>query len=301
MACPRGAAAGASSPALAMRRRLKPYLYCLPIAAFAIGFVYYPFARTFLYSFCQVNFKGEITGFAGLSNYGAMLSKPLFQTALLNTLKLTCRNVTITLAVTLLTALLCQKKRPLSFLYETMFTLPMAVSMSAAAMIFKILLNPTVGYVNYALHLDYAWFTGRHTAMSGILALTVWMGVPFDFLLFLAALRSVPPQLLQAAAIDGAGYFRKLWRVQLPLISPTILYVACTNMVLALMTAGPVMIITQGGPSRSTATLIYMMYTSGYGSSNYSLAACVAIVTFCIAFVFTLIAFLAERGGVHYQ
>lgn len=101
--------------------------------------------------------------------------------------------------------------------------------------------------------------------------------------------------------MDGAGFFTILWHIKLPNISPTLLYVLCTNMVLAMMTCGPVMILTQGGPSRSTTTLIYMMYSSGYGSGNYSLAACVSVITFAMTLTFTVIAFMVSRKKVHYQ
>lgn len=101
--------------------------------------------------------------------------------------------------------------------------------------------------------------------------------------------------MIDSARLDGAGAFTLFFRVELPLISNTMLYVVCTNLVQALMTSGPIILLTQGGPSRSTTTLIYMMYTSGYGSSNYSLAACVSIVTFSISLVFTLLAFAGDR------
>ena len=106
---------------------------------------------------------------------------------------------------------------------------------------------------------------------------------------------------MEAAKLDGAGFFTCLFKIQLPMISPTIFYVLCTNTVLAMMTSGPMIIITQGGPSRSTTTLMYMMFASGYGSSNYSLAAVVSLVAFVLTFGFTLISFVFERKKVHYQ
>lgn len=281
-------------------RQAKPFLFLCPILLFAIAFVYYPFVKTFLYSFSVVNFKGQITGFAGLDNFKYLFSYRTFDTALLNTLKLTAMFVPLNLIFSLGCALLANKKRRLGAVYETMFSLPMAVSMAAVAMIFKILLSPTVGIVNHALGLDIAWFDDKAFALYGILIVCLWMGLAFDFLLFLSALRGIPDQLLEAATIDGAGFFKKLFRVQLPLITPTILFVVCTNIVLAMMTSGPVMIITEGGPARATTTLIYLMFTSGYQSSNYSLAACVSIVTFALTFGLTLLAFRFERKGVHY-
>jgi sn-glycerol 3-phosphate transport system permease protein len=94
---------------------------------------------------------------------------------------------------------------------------------------------------------------------------------------------------------------RKLFRLQIPLTTPTILYVVCTNVVLGMMTAAPVMIITGGQPGYSTVTLIFMMYTSGYQSSNYGLAACISLVTFALAFGMVLLAFMFEHKKVHYQ
>lgn len=280
---------------------VKPYLFLVPILVFAIGFVYYPFFTTFTHSFSIVNAKGQITGFAGLENFSSLFSRSIFQTALKNSLLLTALNVPLTLVITLGLALLTNKKRRFSSIYETMFTLPMAISMSMAAMIFKVLLNPTVGYLNYALGINIGWFTDKKVALYGILQVTLWMGIAFDFLLFLSAVRGMPEQLIEAATIDGAGPVTRLFRIRLPLLSPTIFYVVCTNMVLAMMTSGPVMIITQGGPARSTTTLIYLMFTSGYGSSNYSLAACVSIISFALTFGFTALAFVFERRAVHYE
>ena len=279
----------------------KGWLFLLPILVFAALFQYGPFLRTAVQSVCVVNFRGEITGFAGLGNFRYLFSRREFTAALRNTLTLALVNVPVTLALTLSLAWLTAERRRLSGLTETLFALPMAVSMSCVAMIFRVLLNPTVGYVNYALGLRVGWLTDRHWAMPAILVMTVWMGIAFNYLLFLSAFRAVPRDLVDSAALEGAGPLRILTDIQLPLISPTILYVVCTNMIQAMMTNGPVLILTQGGPARSTTTLIYLMYTSGYGSSNYSLAACVSLVSFALTLLFTLLIFTTERGKVHYS
>lgn len=279
----------------------KGWLFLLPILLFAALFQYWPFLRTALQSVCVVNFRGEITGFAGFDNFRYLFSRREFAAALRNTLFLSFVNVPVTLILTLSLAWLTAERRRLSGLTETLFALPMAVSMSCVAMIFRVLLNPTVGYVNYALGLRVGWLTDRHWAMPAILVMTVWMGIAFNYLLFLSAFRAVPRDLTDSAALEGAGPLRVLFGIQIPLISPTILYVVCTNMIQAMMTNGPVLILTQGGPARSTTTLIYLMYTSGYGSSNYSLAACVSLISFALTLLFTLLIFTTERGKVHYS
>ena len=282
----------------------KPYkgwLFLLPMVIFAVAFQYWPFLKTAIQSVSIVNFKGEITAFAGLDNFRYLFSRREFSAAVRNTLYLALVNVPVTLVITLTLAWLSAERRRFSGLTETLLALPMAVSMSSVAMIFRVLLNPTVGFINYALGISVGWLTDRNWAMPAILMMTVWMGIAFNYLLFLSAFRAVPKDLTDCAALEGAGALRTLFSVQLPQISPTILYVVCTNMIQALMTSGPVLILTQGGPARSTTTLIYLMYTSGYGSSNYSLAACVSLVSFALTLAFTLLIFTTERGKVHYQ
>lgn len=281
--------------------RWKPYLFLLPMLVFALLFCYYPAIKSFIYSLTVVNGRGEIIGWAGLDNFAYLFGTRSFQAALRNTLLLTLGFTVLNLILSLGMALLANHKRRLSPLYETMFTLPMAISMPALCLIFKVLLNPTVGYLNQLLGVQWGWFEDQRMAMTGILLICLWMGVSFDFLLFLAALRAVPEPVLEAATIDGAGAWTRFWRIALPRLSPTILYVVCTNVALAMMTSGPVLILTQGGPNRSTTTLIQLMYTAGYGSSNYSVASCISVVAFLLTIGITILAFLFERKAVSYE
>ena len=281
-------------------QKIKPYLFLLPMLLFAVFFVYYPFLKTFLYSFSTVNVMGQMTGFAGFENYAYLFSRREFSTALFNTLKLTAMNVPLTLVITLLLARLLKKRRRFTGVFETLIASTMAVSMGAASLIFKVFLNPTVGLLNHWLGLSVGWYQDRNTALYGILLLTVWMGIGYNFLLFLSAFRSVPLDMLESARLDGAGAWTVFFKMELPMIFPTIVYMVCTNTILALMTSGPILILTQGGPARSTTTLIYLMYTTGYGSNNYSMAACVSVVTFGITLLFTLVSLYADGKKAQY-
>ena len=126
----------------------KPYLFLLPMLVFAVGFVYYPFLKTIAQSVSVVNFRGELTGFAGLDNFRYLFSRREFSIAMTNTLRLMGINVPVTVAITLLLAWFSARPRRWGPVYETMLALPMTVSMSAITLIFKVLLNPTVGFVN---------------------------------------------------------------------------------------------------------------------------------------------------------
>ena len=275
----------------AKRRRegRRVFFLLLPIMVFAIAFVYFPFIRTIINAFSRVNSKGIIKGFAGLENFIYTYSRKDFLPALKHTLIIAIFNVPITLVITLTLALLSQKRRRLSAVYETMFTLPMSVSMSAACMIFKSMFSPSVGFINYFFSLKLGWFESTETALAACIILTVWMGIGFDYLLLLSALRGIPKSVMEATEVDGISLWRKIFLVEIPLISPTIFYIFCTNLVLCMMTSAP-MIIIMGVSPESSAT-----------NSDYGLAAVLSLTAFLLTLLFTILSFVAEKRRVHYE
>ena len=288
----------------AKRRRegRRVFFLLLPIMVFAIAFVYFPFIRTIINAFSRVNSKGIIKGFAGLENFIYTYSRKDFLPALKHTLIIAIFNVPITLVITLTLALLSQKRRRLSAVYETMFTLPMSVSMSAACMIFKSMFSPSVGFINYFFSLELGWFESTETALAACIILTVWMGIGFDYLLLLSALRGIPKSVMEATEVDGISLWRKIFLVEIPLISPTIFYIFCTNLVLCMMTSAPMIIIMGVSPeSSATNTLMSMMYQSGFSSSDYGLAAVLSLTAFILTLLFTILSFVAEKRRVHYE
>lgn len=288
----------------AKRRRegRRVFFLLLPIMVFAIAFVYLPFIRTIINAFSRVNSKGIIKGFAGLENFIYTYSRKDFLPALKHTLIIAIFNVPITLVITLTLALLSQKRRRLSAVYETMFTLPMSVSMSAACMIFKSMFSPSVGFINYFFSLKLGWFESTETALAACIILTVWMGIGFDYLLLLSALRGIPKSVMEATEVDGISLWRKIFLVEIPLISPTIFYIFCTNLVLCMMTSAPMIIIMGVSPeSSATNTLMSMMYQSGFSSSDYGLAAVLSLTAFILTLLFTILSFVAEKRRVHYE
>lgn len=288
----------------AKRRRegRRVFFLLLPIMVFAIAFVYFPFIRTIINAFSRVNSKGIIKSFAGLENFIYTYSRKDFLPALKHTLIIAIFNVPITLVITLTLALLSQKRRRLSAVYETMFTLPMSVSMSAACMIFKSMFSPSVGFINYFFSLKLGWFESTETALAACIILTVWMGIGFDYLLLLSALRGIPKSVMEATEVDGISLWRKIFLVEIPLISPTIFYIFCTNLVLCMMTSAPMIIIMGVSPeSSATNTLMSMMYQSGFSSSDYGLAAVLSLTAFILTLLFTILSFVAEKRRVHYE
>jgi sn-glycerol 3-phosphate transport system permease protein len=272
-----------------------------PALVLAYLFSYRPFFKTVANSFSLVNFSGKIIEFVGLENYKNLLVDQNFQISLLNTFRFALLFIPINLLVCLLAALLVYRKRRFAAWNETLFMLPMVVAMSSAALVFRALFNPNIGVINYVFNLTIQWFNDPAWAMFTLVALGVWMAMGLDFLLLLGALRSVPTTIIEAAEIEGAGPVAKFFRIQLPMISPTILFIISTRLRDSMLLSGPVLVMTGGGPLRSTQTLVYQMYIEGFSGGNYSKGSTISVVVFLLTFLLILLAFRFERRRVFYQ
>lgn len=283
------------------KQSLTAYLYLLPALLLAYVFSYRPFARTILNSLSLVSFSGQRVAFVGLENFKLLFSDRNFLNSLANTFKFALLFIPLNILFCLFFALLVYRKRRLNAFNETLFILPMAVAMSSAALIFKALFNPTIGIINYIFSISIKWFDQSWPAMFTLVFLGIWMAMGLDFLLLLGALRSVPPQLIEAAQIEGAGTVETFFRVQLPLISPTLLFIFSIRLRDSMLLSGPVMVLTGGGPHRSTQTLVYQMYLDGFVSGNYSRGSAIGVVVFILTFLLILLAFRAEKRRIFYQ
>ena len=284
-----------------MKKTLSPYLYFVPALVLAYLFSYRPFLKTIANSLSLVNFSGKIIEFVGLENFQSLFTDRNFQTSLVNTFRFALFFIPIDLVFCLVCALLVYRKRRFNALNETLFIMPMAVAMSSAALVFKAIFNPTIGVVNHLFGISIQWFNDPAWAMFTIVFLGVWMAMGLDFLLLVGALRSVPRHIVEAAEIEGAGPIAKFLRIQLPLISPTILFIVSTRLRDSMLLSGPVMVMTSGGPYRSTQTLVYQMYIEGFTAGNYSKGSAISVVVFVLTFLLILLAFRFERKGVFYQ
>lgn len=282
-------------------KRIEPYLYLIPGLGLMLAFTYYPFVKTIITSGFLTNATGQAVEFVGLENYENLFKDPTFIKSIKNTFVYTFCQVPITIALAFFMAMAAGRKRKVSGAYELMFAFPMAVSMSVAALIFKLLLNPQIGALNHILNLDCLWFNGESTAMPAIVMLGVWLGVGMDFLFLLAAVRGVSDDLIEAARIDGANFWKELKDIYIPMVSPTLFYLVCTNLAASMMMSGQVIVLTKGGPNNATSTIIYYMYKKAFEIYNYGSSYAAAIVGFVFAFIIIIISFRFEKKGVHYN
>ena len=177
----------------------------------------------------------------------------------------------------------------------------MALASSVVAMIFQLLYVYPLGVLHGRLGINIRWLTDPKYALLAIAIVQIWLSSGYAFVFMLSAVRSVPVDLLESADIDGASGWTKMMRIYLPLTTPTLFYLIVTDLIYGMMAMGLMNIMTGGGPRNSTMTIMLYIYQQFARSGNYTTANAATILAFLMTLVCTLLTFLWEKKGVHYQ
>lgn len=281
--------------------RIEPLLYLAPAFLVLGVFVYYPFFKTIGESFFLLNSMGQIREFIGIENYVNVLTNTKFLQAIGNAVKFAIFTVPFTVGLSFILAMMAAKKRPVFPIYETLFSLPMAMSTSVSAMIFELMFSPTLGIINSLTGLHIKWLSDKNTAMWVLIIIQVWMNLGYNFLFILSAIRGMSKELTESSDLEGANVVQKAIYIVIPLISPTLFFLLCNSVAKMLMMSNLTLILTQGGPQGSTETMISYMYKQTTENANYNNAYAAAVVAFVITMVATVITFIYEKKGVNYD
>lgn len=276
------------------------YCYLIPsMAVFAI-FLFYPFFKTIYLSLFKTDSYGQPKVFVGLENYIQLLTSDSF----LNSLKVTVIFVLIvvigSMVLGLLTAVLCNKAFPGIRFFSTAYAMPMAIASSSAAMIFQIMLDPTIGIVNKLTGLGINWLNDTKTALICVAILTAWLNSGINFLYFSAGLGNIDESIYERASVDGASSVQQFFHLTLPGLSPIIFYTLVVNIIQAFQSFGQIKILTEGGPSESTNVIVYSIYRDAFFNYRFGSASAQSIILFIIIMIATLIMFKMEKKGVKY-
>src|SRR5262245_56191991 len=230
----------------------------------------------------------------GLANYARLLHDPRFWLALRNTFTFVVIGGPLSIAVALGAALLLHARlvrfRPL---FRTIFFLPVVTTLVAVAVVWRYLYHPRVGLLNHLLALagvhPIDWLGDPVWAMPAIILLAVWKNFGFNMVVFLAGLGAIPERLYEAARLDGAGEGRLSRHVTLPMLSPTLAFVAIMTTIGHFQLFAEPYVMTQGGPADSTLSVVLLMYEEGFRWWNVGYGAAVAFVLFAIILSLTLV------------
>lgn len=245
--------------------------------------------------------------FIGLGNFVRLLTDDRdFKRALLNTLYFAVGIVPLGTAASLCLALLVNRGLKGMTFFRTVMYLPSVSSTIAVGIVWIWLLDPQFGVVNYALRsIGLAsppnWLGSVLWAKPALILMHIWQYAGYYMIIFLAGLQGVPEQLYEAAVLDGASSWQKFWRITLPLLSPTTFFVIVMKMIGVFNIFEQPFIMTGGGPSGSTETIVYYIYSNAFEWFNMGYASAVAWVLFILVFGVTLIQFKYQGRWVNYE
>lgn len=272
----------------------------IPLTVFWI----YPILRSMLLSLTDWDYMSPSYSFVGLSNYVALFKDTRFYSALWNTFVFGIGTVIPTIIGGMILALLLQKAFRGDGIFKFILFSPWITPTVAISIVWTWIYEPDVGIANHVLkffHLPaLQWINSSSTAMLAVIIVTVWKSLGYAMIFYITALEKVPKELYEANALDGANSWQRFRDVTLPCISPTTFFLVIITMVNSLQAYDQIQILTQGGPSGSTRTLLYMYYQLGFEEFNMGQATAVAMILILITVMLSLIQFVVSKQWVHY-
>jgi multiple sugar transport system permease protein len=228
----------------------------------------------------------------GARNYRALLDDPVFWQALRNTVYFVVVAGPLSVAASLAAALLVTPAVVrLKSVFRTLFFLPVVTSLVAIAVVWRYLYHPRFGLLNYALGLvglgPFDWLGDPRLAMPAIILMSVWKNFGFNMVIFMAGLQSIPERVYEAASIDGASSWQQFWRITLPMLVPTFVFVGIMTLIGNFQLFAEPYVMTQGGPAKSTLSMVLYMYEEGFRWWSLGYAAALAFVLFAIILAVT--------------
>lgn len=283
---------------LTSKNKMQIFILLLPgLLTFAI-FTIYPIIKLFVMSFFKWDF-GSIFNqkFIGLENYMEVLSDKYFRMAFVNTLLYTLVTVPGQMVIGLFIALLLNKVIKFKVGYRVLYYLPVITSWVVASLIFRYVFN-TEGLLNYflmnILHLtsdNVRWLDTRAGGLCVAMLLGIWKGIGWNMVVFLAALQTVPSELYEAAAIDGANSVQKFFRITLPSIKGTILFALVMLTIGGFNVFTSIKMITGGGPAHQTDMILTWMYYKAFSTGEFGYAAALSFITTIVLAILAIIQF----------
>ncbi|MCR5221591.1 MAG: sugar ABC transporter permease [Lachnospiraceae bacterium] len=265
--------------------------FILPAFLYMMFFVGYPIISNIILSFQNVSVRNLVNGqkkFIGFANYSEIFQDTVFRKAMGNTLLFTIACLLFQFLIGFLLALLFNKNFTFAKTIRGLTMIPWMMPMTVTALMFKFMFSTDVGIINYILkssHLiseNIEWLTTPQTAMIAVVAANVWIGIPFNTILISTGLTTIPQELYESAAVDGANAWQRLVKITLPLLRPTIESVLVLGFIYTFKVYDLVYVMTEGGPVNSTHLLSTYSYKLSFDMFQYSKGASVANVLFLI-------------------
>lgn len=284
--------------------KILPYFLLLPQMAITLIFFIWPAGQAIRQSFLREDPFGLKTTFIGLKNYSALFADPDYLNSLKVTLVFSVAVAATSIILALILALAADGRLRSRNIYTTLLVWPYAVAPAIVGVLWWFIFNPSIGIAPYLLRgIGYDWNHRLSSVDAMILVVLAasWKQISYNFLFFLAGLQSIPQSLREAAAIDGAGPFKRFFTVVFPLLSPTTFFLIVVNIVYTMFdTFAVIHATTMGGPAQATNILVYKVFNDGFIGLNMGSSAAQSVILMGIVIFLTFVQFRFVERRVQY-
>ncbi len=281
-----------------------PWVLLAPQVAVIAIFFFWPAGQAIIQSLQQQDAFGASVEWVGLQNFQRLWADESYLASFKTTAVFSVLVAGLGLSVSLALAVFADRVVRGATVYKTLLIWPYAVAPAVAGVLWLFMFAPSIGIVSYALRgmgIQWNHLLDSSQAMTLIVLAAVWKQISYNFLFFLAGLQSIPKSLIEAAAIDGAGPWRRFWTIVFPLLSPTTFFLLVINVVYAFFdTFAIIDAATEGGPGKDTAILVYKVYYDGFKALDLGGSAAQSVVLMVIVIALTVVQFRYVEKKVNY-
>ena len=274
------------APAVQKKRLPLWIIYLLPSMLIFLIFTFYPFVKTLITSFFATTNTGALTQFVDIQNYIALFTNPKYLQNLGNTFLYLLLTVPLTVIIALLLAVLSCSNLPGMGVFRTIFSSTMGISVAAGSVFWNLLFHPTAGLLNHIVMTwggkPVGWLTDANCALLSVSAVSIWMNLGFSYLVLMGGLKNIDDSHYESVEIVGGGFFYRLFKVTIPLISPSLFFVLTTALIGAFQSFGLIDMLTAGGPNNSTNLLVYRLYKDAFVNFRIGSASAQGVVLFLL-------------------
>jgi len=275
------------------RQKITPYLFLIPGCVILGAFIFYPMLRAIWLSLTDYNLIQD-PEFIGFDNYTNLFQDKLFWKTLLNTVIYLIGVVPALVILPIFLAVLVNQKLKGVGFFRSAFFIPVVTSLVVAGIAWDWVYKEN-GLLNYALQIigvitePIGWLTSTSTALFAVMVVTIWKGLGYYMIIYLAGLQSISPNLYEAADIDGANWWQKMTRITVPMLMPFVLLVSIMASVNAMKVFEEIYVMTGGGPLHSSETLVFLIYNEAFEKLNMGYASAAGVILFVLTLIISFI------------
>lgn len=285
-------------------QRVYAWLFIAPQLIITLVFFIWPACNALVHSFFYTDAFGLHQQFAGLANFTDLFQDPSYIKAIWVTFVIAFSVTFITMSLGLLMAILVNNRGRTQGFYKSLLIWPYAVAPAVAAILWRFLCHPSLGWMTHWLHslgIHFDYVNNVNQALLVIILTASWQQFSYNFLFYFAALKAVPSSLIDAAIIDGASPWQRFWQIIFPLLSPTTFFLLIMNLMYGFFdTFGIIHVMTHGGPGNSTTNMIYKVYQDGFEGMDLGSSSAQSVLLMVIVILVSLLQFKYLEKKVHY-